>query len=344
MVTLFTFAGPCEYEGERIHAPTPHIRHARRRCRTHVERRRTDSPVSPAAGTPTLASAPTAPSTNLSAPAPTTLPQQGSGDTPASVDHDSPRFDFKTGGELPDAPVVKPFADSGYALLSGVRSNAFRYEIRLISTPGVEAYRGFAQAAASELTAAGLANISVAPGQFSDPGGVVPANTIYIGAFTSSPCGSGGGIAGCGGPYLGKSRAVTGNGAIVLAGRVWILPPTAVQTAAVKREIVAHEIGHTLGLAYYSGTYGGARQVMYPSAAPTASYQAGDRNGLSYLRGENPMGALDTAASPGTDKVRVTGWSFDPDQSAAATFAVTVDGARAGGGTTSLARTDVNAR
>ncbi|ODA89634.1 hypothetical protein ATY41_04020 [Leifsonia xyli subsp. xyli] len=211
--------------------------------------------------------------------------------------------------------------------------------------PGVEAYRGFAQAAASELTAAGLASINVAPGQFSDPGGTVPANTIYIGAFISSPCGSGGGIAGCGGPYLGKSRAIAGNGAIVLAGQIWILPPdSGPDRCRQKGDRRARNRPQSLGLAHYSGSYGGARQVMYPSAAPTASYQAGDRNGLSYLRGENPVGELDAAASPGINKVRVTGWSFDPDQSAATTFTVTVDGARAGGGTTSLTRADVNAR
>ena len=301
---------------------------------------------------PTESSTPTPSPTEDSTPAPTPTPTPNTSPVPTGapppetpigpIDADDvPRFDFETGSRLPDSSVtLTPYADAGYAVVSGVRANAYRYEIRLIASNGIENFRGAVQSVAAELNG-GLASVTVAGGLYGDPGATPPANTIYIGTASTSPCGTSPNYAGCAAPYTGVSRAQ--GGTLVMAGRVWLLPPALGYSGTIQREVVAHEIGHALGLAHYSPPFQGATQVMYPSVSTIPSYQAGDRNGLLYLRGGMPSGTIDSAKSTANRMLTVTGWAFDPDQIGAATYSIMVGSTRVGGGTTSLQRQDVNA-
>ncbi|MGH1548498.1 hypothetical protein ACRAWB_04690 [Leifsonia poae] len=256
---------------------------------------------------------------------------------PASADTtgDTLVYDAKTGSVLTD-PVGALRNGPGYSTYAAEVS-AFSYTVKLVASPRIEQYRSTIQAVAAELNASGLASLTVAAGQF--PRALPGDHEITVDADSTSLCGSTN-LAGCGAP--GVTRRA-GSDSLNTSGRVWLFPVTDGYSAANKRHVVAHELGHALGLDHYADAYGGVTQVMHPSSYASSTFQTGDRNGFAFLaRDFAPVGTIDAVTIPSPGTLRVRGWAFDPDQNAAATVQITVDGVQAAQRTTSIARPDVN--
>lgn len=252
-------------------------------------------------------------------------------------------YDFDTGDPVPDAPVGATAGDGGFLPFVGVSDNAFAFTVKIAAGGRAEQYRPVLQAVANELRAAGVADLTVAAGQFalSPASKEKPsAHEIHVFASSDAPCGPG--AAGCGSPFW-QGRA-NGKDGVVMAGKTWIYPVVDGYSPQETHHVVAHEIGHALGLNHFDNTFQGVYQVMHSSRYDSHSFQNGDRAGLGYLgRDERPIGTLEPVKFPSTGKIRATGWAFDPDQSASATVRITVDGATAKQQATNVYRADVNA-
>lgn len=254
---------------------------------------------------------------------------------------DMVEFDADT-GELIERSAQGAATGAGYTTFPGFAVNAYRYTVKLISSPRVEQYRGGVQSVVNELNASGSVSINVASGAFSPPNGTKPAaHEIWVHAADTSPCGTAGGIVGCGSPS--STVRAAGNDKVAVAGQVWLHPQADQMSAGARRELVAHEFGHALGLDHFGDNFLSQRQVMYPIIWDSPTYQAGDRAGFSYLsRDVKPVGSIEAVTIPSTGKLRITGWAFDPDQNAAATVRLVVDGATRAQQATTKARPDVN--
>lgn len=166
---------------------------------------------------------------------------------------------------------------------------ADRFTVRLVANAqgNIEDYRGHVVRAVSQITKYTGATFVVAPGTVPDtsPDRVPLPGEILISIDTTSTCS--GRWAGCGGPRATVDDSSTGIRTIT-AGRVWLnqLPPEA--TEPYKEQLVAHELGHVVGLDH-TNWYQSQRQVMAAwgesdNNDPTyGDYKVGDRNGLRFL-------------------------------------------------------------
>jgi putative cell wall-binding protein len=231
-------------------------------------------------------------------------------------------FDFDSGERV--NPAVQALAgQDGYTPYAGVSANVYKYTVKLLASPRVEQYRVVAQAVANELRTAGIADLTIAPGQTADTGQAALENEILFRAVTDNPCGPS--VAGCGGPST--SYRANGTDSIAKSGRVWILPIVDPYSPQNKHHVVSHELGHALGLLHHDIAYQGKTQVMHSNSYDSSIFQTGDKNGLAYLsRNTAPLGSIDAVTVPSAGTMRVTGWAFDPDQRPAATMRITVDG------------------
>jgi hypothetical protein len=207
-----------------------------------------------------------------------------------------------------------PFVDRSYDY------GAYRFQLVSSGSDGdVELLRPALSNAAAELTAFTNITFTLDPGQIPRPTAVNRFPPGYCGSFgghrcslfadgdtgvgiirvefaSGSPCGplapSGveGGVVGCGGPESASDSGITYH----LRGNVWLSPSLADVNASRAGEIVAHEVGHALGLDHYEPAFTAipgatpVRQLMYPAVHGDPSdtgvaYRSGDVQGVWWL-------------------------------------------------------------
>ncbi len=217
-----------------------------------------------------------------------------------------------------------------------------RYEIHLVDSPGIEAYRALVERAARAASDAGGPALTVVAGRFraqAEP----PPGVIDVVVAESAPCA--GAWLGCGGPTIDHG--------VVVAGQMWFNPRLAGRAPSEIDNTVRHELGHALGLAHFPWLFDGRVQTMHPTRFDADRYETGDQSGLRFLTGAaagagaapappaapddpispspapaplDPVGAIvDAVANP--FGLVINGWATDPASTAPAPVVVSVDGA-----------------
>lgn len=149
-----------------------------------------------------------------------------------------------------------------------------------LAGPGIEEYRAAIVSAAMEISRTSGVQLHVQAGTVAASGSY-DKGVIRVQRSASSPCGSSGGIVGCGG-YAG---AWSEGKLMVNAGNVWLHDSLQRHSAGVKRSTVYHELGHALGLNHYEPNFQGVRQIMYPYVEDhRTTFAAGDLAGFAHLR------------------------------------------------------------
>lgn len=198
---------------------------------------------------------------------------------------------------------------------------AYRFQLVSSGSDGdVEVLRSAVQAVAAELGVVTGITFAVDGGQVPRPASVArfPAGfcggqaghqcslfddadraigVIRVGFSSGSPCGSlapagtSQGTVGCGGP---ESVQADDGTVFHLRGNVWLSPSLRDVNAPLAVDVIAHEVGHAVGLDHYDAAYtaipGGTpvRQLLYPAVHddPTDTglrYRTGDAQGLWWL-------------------------------------------------------------
>lgn len=164
------------------------------------------------------------------------------------------------------------------------------YTLRLVSNGqgDVETMRSSAQRAAAQVLRQTGIEITVAPGTVPDtPTDREPvAGEILLSIDSTATCRSPT-WAGCGGPRRFVAWRNGTREAVYSAGRIWVRPAYTTEPLLERDHLVAHELGHVLGLGHFADLYGGQVQVMNGSGAvgswDAKEFRAGDLNGLSHV-------------------------------------------------------------
>lgn len=164
-----------------------------------------------------------------------------------------------------------------------------RYTVRLRSDATAEALRPYVVQAATAASAATGVELVIASGTTT----ATEPNTaeILVDVTDQSPCGPLGsvGTVGCGGPTWWSDGLPGGD--LITVGNVWITPAWQSFSEADRRGLVAHELGHVLGLDHTVEVFQGSQQLMYPSLNGVTTYLAGDQAGLRSVWAGRPNAA-----------------------------------------------------
>ena len=238
---------------------------------------------------------------------------------------------FEVGGDPVDAKGTAATGSSGGTYHDGFSTYGDatlleHYQVRLVSSPGIEQVRPHVAQAVAGASAASGQSLELLPGTISQGG--PGRGQIDIVVSSSSPCS--GMWLGCGGPTLDKGT--------VVSGRVWINPRALEKSTAELDNIVRHEFGHTLGLAHYEYLHEDRVQTMHPTRYDAANYETGDIDGLRFVAGQppvrddappvrssDPVGLVESAVA-GPFGLVVRGWAVDPDTTDPIRVTVTVHG------------------
>lgn len=238
---------------------------------------------------------------------------------------------FEVGGDPVDAKGTAVSGSSGGTYHDGFATYGDatlleHYEVRLVSSAGIERVRPHVAQAVASASAASGQSLELRPGTVSDA--TSARGHIDIVVSDSSPCS--GMWLGCGGPTIDDGK--------VVYGRVWINPRALEKSTAELDNIVRHEFGHTLGLAHYEYLHEDRVQTMHPTRYDAANYESGDIDGLRFVAGQppvqddappvrssDPVGLVESAVA-GPFGLIVRGWAVDPDTTAPIRVTITING------------------
>jgi hypothetical protein len=195
------------------------------------------------------------------------------------------------------APPAAAYLGAGFEAGNGLNGHVLRdqdnYTVRLVKTSqgDIEGYRTYVKRAVAQVTKYSGISFVVAPGTIADtsPDRRPVAGEILIAVDTTSPCSADASWAGCAENKYNLSDDSNTKVTTITGGRMWMNKPGAGTTVYAFQHLVAHELGHVLGLAHFSGSYQNKQQVMYPGLdgankdATYGDYKQGDINGLRYL-------------------------------------------------------------
>lgn len=191
--------------------------------------------------------------------------------------------------------ATSSYVGDGFTIYDSSAKTSPTYTIRFASTSVRDTTKTYLDKAIAEIHAKTNTRIGYNPTVGADTGA---GNEIFISSGTTSPCGSSG-WDGCGGHSL--------SGGFVSQG--WVVFRTAAfsKSTAYLHAMVAHELGHSMGLMHHSST----ASLMHPTVDSTdyatgVAYKTGDINGFRYLARSTPAPAPATKGTPGQSRISTT--------------------------------------